>query len=89
MGVCVLTGEFLEEGGHVLWFVEARPHLGQHLHVLHHQFLHRHSERHVDTHFKPSELARLQTPELALLKYLKDQEPNAAPRILTSPKLAF
>lgn len=34
------TGEFLEEGGHVLWFVKARPHLGQHLHVFYHQFLH-------------------------------------------------
>lgn len=38
-GVCVFTGEFLEQGGHVVWFVEARPHLGQHLHVFYHQFL--------------------------------------------------
>lgn len=40
----VITGEFLEERGHVVRFVKARPHLGQHLHVLHHQFLH--ADRH-------------------------------------------
>lgn len=43
--VCVLTGEFLEEGGHVVWFVKARPHLGQHLHVFYHQFLHGHKHQ--------------------------------------------
>lgn len=40
MCVFVITCEFLEERGHVVRFVEACPHLGQNLHVLHHQFLH-------------------------------------------------
>lgn len=35
-GVCLITGEFLEEGCHVIWFVKACPHLGQHLHVFYH-----------------------------------------------------
>lgn len=78
--VCVraLTGEFLEEGGHVVRFVKACPHLGQHLHVLHYQFLHRHSEHHVHTlHFKPL-LVELQTTTLGTRLYSKDQEPHAS-----------
>lgn len=40
MCVFVFTGEFLKECSHVVRFVEACPHLGQHFHVFHHQFLH-------------------------------------------------
>lgn len=41
----VITGEFLEERSHVVWFVKARPHLGQHLHVFYHQFLQRNANK--------------------------------------------